>query len=171
LWTPLAAQHHRHPKMIELLERHGVSGPHAFTVLLCEAGAGIHGRHERGVAEMSWREFSSFAGVELNVTRDRLHELAAEPFTLVDVEHEDALGFRVRLVRWAEWDQQPKDRTAAERAQRYRDRQRDARDASVTGRDDHTQDTYTDTYRTLGKGSDVFRRSANESADDVAGRA
>lgn len=122
LWTPFPAQHHRHRKMLELLKRHGASGPHAFSVLLGEAAAGLHGSESRGVAELSWDEFARFAGIEPEMSRHRLVELVEEPFTLIEIEDEDALGFRVRLVSWAEWDQRPK--SGAERQRDYRGRQK-----------------------------------------------
>src|SRR4051812_18253544 len=103
-WTPLPAQNHRHPKMEELLERHGASGPHAFTVLLGEAAAMLQGKEARGVVEMSWREFARYAGIPRDSVQDRLHELAGEPFTLVEVDHVTALGFRIHFPRWAEWE-------------------------------------------------------------------
>ena len=111
--------------MIELLRRHGPSGPHAVTVLLAEAAAMIQGRDNKGVAEMAWEEFSRFGGIDPSEARERLSELAEAPFTLIVVESDHALGFRVRFPRWKEWDVAPKDPTAAERKRRQRERERD----------------------------------------------
>lgn len=135
--------------MIELLERHGASGPHAVTVLLSEAAAGVQGRKDRGVAELSWREFATFAGIERGQVQTRLRELAAEPFTLIEIDAETDLGFRARFPRWAEWDKMPKDPSAAERSRAYRERKRVAPGEfdpvtgrlAVTERDDHAQDS------------------------------
>jgi hypothetical protein len=125
LWTTLPAQHHRHGKMEELLERHGASGPHAFTVLLAEAAAMLQGRDSRGVVEMSWRDFARFGGIKRDAVQGRLRELTEEPFTLIEIERLTELGFRARILRWGEWDRMPKDPTATERKRKQRDRERD----------------------------------------------
>ena len=108
--------------MLALLDRHGASGPHAVTVLLCEAGAGMHGSDSRGTVELSWSEFARFAGIGPEHAQERLHELTAEPFTLIEIEHETTLGFRARFPRWAEWDKSPKDPTGAKRQRAHRAR-------------------------------------------------
>lgn len=106
--------------MLELLERHGPSGPHSFTVLLGEAAAGVLGRDAIGHAELSWAEFGHFAGIPVTEVRARLRELAESPFSLVEIVSAGEWTFRVRLVRWEEWDKMPKDRTGAERSARHR---------------------------------------------------
>lgn len=138
LWAPLPAQHHRTGKIEELLELHGASGALAFLVLLSEAAAavGVLGRDARGMAEMSWRDFAKYSGTPLHAARALLEALASEPFTLVAIESENTFGFRVRLLRWAEWDQMPKDPRAAERQQRARAKKKAAE--SVPGEFDPT---------------------------------
>jgi hypothetical protein len=135
--------------MTELLERHGASGPHSFTVLLAEAAANLQGRDDRGVAEMNWRDFAYLSGIAPEDASRRLHELAGEPFGLIAIEAETTLSFRARLVRWAEWDQMPRDPTSAKRSREYRERQKvksgefdpaTGEISAVTHRDEHTQD-------------------------------
>lgn len=125
-WVRLPAQHHRSPKIVELLERHGPSGPLSFLVLLSEAAMTATSEEaDRGVAAMSWREFGRYAGIPLEETTERLQELAVDPFELIEIEKSTALGFRARFLRWAEWDGVPKDPLAAARAKAYRARKRD----------------------------------------------
>jgi hypothetical protein len=117
IWTTLPAMHHRHPKMVYLLDTHGASGPHTFTVLLAEAAARIG---ERGVVKLAWSDFARFADIEptREAVLERLEGLAT--LGLVEVVSDAPHGFTVRLPNWDDWDLVPK--TTAERQATHRSR-------------------------------------------------
>jgi hypothetical protein len=119
-WVPLLAGHHRHPKMVALLEQHGAPGPNAFTVLLGE-GASVPPSGDRGQVKMGWSDFARYAGTEDIETARNVMASMGE-LELVELVEDQPHGFTVRLVKWAEWDLMPKDPGAAERKRKQRER-------------------------------------------------
>jgi hypothetical protein len=95
-------------------------GPLAIIALICEARAGVGGGKRKDHDIVEWRYTFLARRVRADAATARAIVNAAAQIGLIEVMDESGDRFKVRLLRWNEWN--AKDPTAAERKRRSRAR-------------------------------------------------